>query len=101
MIEDNGFIILSDYGTFHGSRPANVEVHGGASLEEIVVPVISLTLKKKTSIQITVIHPEDIVADRHDGVTLNLHISDVESPDNVSLVIEDKSYHGISEDGSH
>lgn len=100
-IEDNGFVILSDYGRFRGSRSGNVEVHGGASLEEIVVPVITLTLKKQTGIQITVIHPDDITADRHDGVALNLYISDVESPDNISLVIEDKSYQGKSEDGSH
>ncbi len=99
--EDNGFIILSDYGRFRGSRLANVEVHGGASLEEIVVPVITLTLKKQTGVQITVMHPDDITADRHDGVTLNLYISDVESPDNISLVIEDKSYQGKSEDGTH
>ncbi len=99
--EDNGFIILSDYGRFRGSRPANVEVHGGASLEEIVVPVITLTLKKQTGVQITVIRPDDITADRHDGVTLNLYISDVELPDNIHLVIEDKSYQGKSEDGTH
>ena len=100
-VEDNGYIILSDYGRFRGSRTANVEVHGGASLEEIVVPVITLTLKKQASVQITVIHPDDITADRHDGVTLNLYISDVESPNNISLVIEDKPYQGKSEDGSH
>lgn len=100
-VEENGFIILSDYGRFRGSRPANVEVHGGASLEEIVVPVITLTLKKQAGVQITVIHPDDITADRHDGVTLNLYISDVESPANISLVIEDKPYQGKSEDETH
>ncbi len=100
-VEDNGFIILSDYGRFRGSRPANVEVHGGASLEEIVVPVITLTLKKQTGVQIAVIHPDEITADRHDGVTLNLYISDVESPDNISLVIDDRSYQGKSDDGTH
>lgn len=100
-VEDNHFIILSDYGRFRGSRSANVEVHGGASLEEIVVPVITLTLKKQAGVQITVIHPDDITADRHDGVTLNLYISDVEWPDNISLVIEDESYRGKSEDGTH
>lgn len=100
-VEDNGFIILSDYGRFRGSRPANVEVHGGASLEEIVVPVITLTLKKKAVAQVTVMHPDDIIADRHDGVKLNLYISDVESPDNISLTIDDKRYQGKSEDGTH
>ncbi|MDO4575195.1 MAG: BREX-4 system phosphatase PglZ [Planctomycetia bacterium] len=100
-VEDNGFIILSDYGRFRGSRPANVEVHGGASLEEIVVPVITLTLKKQVGVQITVIHPENIIANRHNGVTLDLYISDVESADNISLVMEDKLYLGKSEDGTH
>lgn len=100
-VEENGFIVLSDYGRFRGSRPANVEVHGGASLEEIVVPVITLTLKKQAGIQITVMHPNDITADRHEGVTLQLYISDVESVDNVSIVVEDRIYHGATEDGSH
>ncbi|MEG2870997.1 MAG: BREX-4 system phosphatase PglZ, partial [Clostridium sp.] len=100
-VEDNGFIILSDYGRFRGSRPANVEVHGGASLEEIVVPIITLTLKRQAGVQIKPMHPDDIIADRHDGVTLNLYISDVDSPDNISLVVEDKPYQGKSEDGIH
>lgn len=100
-VEENGYIILSDYGRFRGSRPANVEVHGGASLEEIVVPVITLTLKKQVGVKITVMHSDDITADRHDGVTLNLYISDVESPDNISLVIEDKPYQAKSEDATH
>ncbi|MCD8049833.1 MAG: BREX-4 system phosphatase PglZ [Clostridia bacterium] len=100
-VEENNFIILSDYGRFRGSRPGNVEVHGGASLEEIVVPVITLTLKKQTGAQIIVINPDDITADRHNGVTLNLYISDVEYPNNISLVIEDKTYSGKSTDEAH
>ncbi|NLN94367.1 MAG: BREX-4 system phosphatase PglZ [Candidatus Hydrogenedens sp.] len=46
--EENGYCILADYGRFKGSRAANVEVHGGASLEEVVVPVIELSLKDQT-----------------------------------------------------
>ena len=100
-LEDNGFVILSDYGRFRGSRPANVEVHGGASLEEIVVPVITLTLKKQSGVKIIVMHPDSIIADRHNGVKLSLYISDVESPDNVRIVIGDKTYKGVPEDASH
>lgn len=40
---ENGFSILANYERFKGGRRANLEVHGGASLEEVVVPVISLT----------------------------------------------------------
>ena len=44
---EDGFAILANYERFKGSRKADVETHGGASLEETVVPVIILTLKPK------------------------------------------------------
>ena len=44
---EGGFAILADYERFKGSRKADVEAHGGATLEEVVVPVIVLTLKPK------------------------------------------------------
>lgn len=37
------FWVLANYDRFKGSRKANVEVHGGAALEEVVVPIIELT----------------------------------------------------------
>ena len=42
--DNNGFWVLANYDRFKGGRRANVEVHGGASLEEVVVPVIRITL---------------------------------------------------------
>jgi len=45
--EENGYLVLADYGRFKGSRAANVEVHGGASLEEVVVPIIELTTERQ------------------------------------------------------
>lgn len=44
---ENGYSVLANYERFKGSRKANVEVHGGASLEETIVPVIVLTRKPK------------------------------------------------------
>lgn len=44
---ENGYAILANYDRFSGSRPANVEVHGGATLEETVVPIIEITQKPK------------------------------------------------------
>ncbi|MCM1529337.1 MAG: BREX-4 system phosphatase PglZ [Alistipes sp.] len=44
---ENGYAVLANYDRFRGSRPANVEVHGGASLEETVVPIIEITQKPK------------------------------------------------------
>ena len=71
--EENGFIVLADYGRFLGSRAANVEVHGGASLEEVLVPVISLRLKDN-SIQVKMV--DNVVkADRKDGISFTIYIN--------------------------
>lgn len=44
---EDGFAVLANYERFKGSRKADVEAHGGATLEETVVPVIILTLMPK------------------------------------------------------
>lgn len=41
---ENDFWVLANYDRFIGGRKASVEVHGGATLEEVVVPVIEITL---------------------------------------------------------
>ena len=45
-IEENGYWCLSNYDRFAGGRLASVEVHGGATLEEILVPIIEFSTKK-------------------------------------------------------
>lgn len=47
---EDGYAVLANYERFKGGRKANLEVHGGASLEEVVVPIITVSLK-----------PDDIV----------------------------------------
>ena len=42
---EDGYAVLGNYERFKGGRKANLEVHGGASLEEVVVPVISIALR--------------------------------------------------------
>ena len=42
---EDGYAVLANYERFRGSRKANVEVHGGASLEEVLVPIITIALK--------------------------------------------------------
>lgn len=42
-IHEGNLCILAGYDRFDGSRPAAVETHGGATLEEVVVPVIRIT----------------------------------------------------------
>lgn len=42
---EDGYSVLANYERFKGSRAANLEVHGGATLEEVLVPVITLVRK--------------------------------------------------------
>lgn len=44
-IEESDYWVLANYDRFKGSRKANVEVHGGATLEEVTVPIIEITRK--------------------------------------------------------
>jgi hypothetical protein len=41
---EGGYAVIADYSRFSGSRAASVETHGGATLEEVIVPLIELTL---------------------------------------------------------
>jgi len=44
IVIDNSYAVIADYSRFMGSRIASVETHGGATLEEVLVPIIELTL---------------------------------------------------------
>lgn len=100
-IHENGYLVLGDYGRFKNSRAANVEVHGGASLEEVVVPIITLSLKKHTELVIQLIEPDEVYCDRHAGTTIHLYISDVEHSQNVSVLIGEKRYVATCIDKTH
>lgn len=47
---ENGYAVLANYERFKGGRRANLEVHGGATLEEVLVPVITLQLLPRNCI---------------------------------------------------
>ena len=57
------YYVLANYDRFKGGRAANVEVHGGATLEELTVPVIALTIAPE-SIEITILTPEITISFR-------------------------------------
>lgn len=42
--EEHGFWVLANYDRFQGGRLSSMEVHGGASLEEVLVPIIQVSL---------------------------------------------------------
>ena len=41
-VESNGYYSLTNYDRIQGGRLEGVEVHGGATLEEVLVPVIEI-----------------------------------------------------------
>jgi hypothetical protein len=95
--EENGYLVLADYGRFKGSRAANVEVHGGASLEEVVVPVIELSLRNG-SIAVKLVD-ETVTVDIRTGMEVKLFFN---SPvQDVSLVLNGKPYTASQIDANH
>lgn len=101
IIEENGYFVRTDYGRYKGSREANVEVHGGASLEEILVPIITLKLKKQTDVDVRVLNADSLQADRHKGTYIDLYISDVASVDKVAVVVDGVKYQAKCKDKLH
>lgn len=53
---EDGFAVLGNYDRFRGGRRANVEVHGGATLEETLVPIIILS-KKPENLELCFVNP--------------------------------------------
>jgi len=95
--EENGYLILADYGRFKGSRAANVEVHGGASLEEVVVPIIELSLSDG-SVTVELVD-EVVTVDFRTGTEIKLFF---DSPVQcVSVVLNGKSYPASQVDANH
>jgi len=96
--EENGYIVLADYGRFKGSRAANVEVHGGASLEEVVVPVIELSLKDE-SITVKLVD-ETVTVDYRNGTEIKLFFNS-QLLRNVFVVLKGNSYSAAKIDSNH
>jgi hypothetical protein len=95
--EENGYLVLADYGRFKGSRAANVEVHGGASLEEVIVPIIELSLKDE-SVTVKLVN-ETVKVDNQTGTEIVLFFN---SPmHDVSVVLEGRSYAAAQIDSNH
>lgn len=95
--EENGYLVLADYGRFKGSRAANVEVHGGASLEEVVVPVIELSLKdERVAVKLV---DETVTVDFRTGTEIKLFFN---SPvQDISVVLNGKPYPATRVDANH
>ena len=89
-VEEAGYWVLANYDRFKGSRRANVEVHGGATLEEVAVPIIEISRKLDGL--------EAFILDKFKSVTLAamevpvLKIYVGINSNNISLKINDQYY---------
>lgn len=89
-IEDNGYWVLANYDRFKGGRRANVEVHGGASLEEVAVPVIEIT-QKLGNIEAFIVDDSRIVllgAKEHAAIRVYVGIKS----NNIAIKLDDRFF---------
>ena len=52
VTQEEDYWVFANYQRFKGGRKADVEVHGGATLEEVVVPVIEFSLKTPKKVKV-------------------------------------------------
>ncbi len=94
--EEDGFWVLANYDRFKGGRKANVEVHGGATLEEVVVPIIEIT-KCPEDIEISIIEKVITVSYRKKAA---LRLFSKTKLQNVMVRIDGKYYEAKEEDNN-
>lgn len=95
---------LANYDRFKGGRKANVEVHGGATLEEVTVPVIELTYMD-TNLEVFIMAADDSNAtlDTRATITVSfrkkakIKIFTTSQLDNVAVKINGKFYDAVEE----
>ncbi len=94
---EDGFVVLANYERFKGSRKADVETHGGASLEETVVPVIVLTLKPKEQ-QLFFVESV-VICSARDGSRIKMFANPpLKKP---RMIVNDQSYEGKFDGDKH
>ena len=69
--DDEKWHVLAGYDRFRGGRKGDVEVHGGATLEEMVVPVVEFELLDK-NVRVRLVEEEFNVTFRDAEITLQL-----------------------------
>lgn len=94
----DGYAILANYERFKGARKANVEVHGGASMEEVVVPIITLT-KRPADRDIRFVNPCVILKGREPATITVYSNIPLHEP---KLIVNERVYFGeFCEDSKH
>jgi len=98
------FWALANYDRFKGGRKANVEVHGGATLEEIVVPIIELTyLNGEIEVHIMPLEDSTFTLGKTPEISVSfrkkaaIKIFSTTKLQNVSVLIDGKYYEASEE----
>ena len=95
--ENDGYWVLANYDRFKGGRRANIEVHGGASLEEVVVPVVRISLADEAvecHVLGTSVDEVAIIIKPLDGPTI-MPVFCSKSSANLVIKIKEKSYPAV------
>ncbi|MBP3458817.1 MAG: BREX-4 system phosphatase PglZ [Lachnospiraceae bacterium] len=89
-IEANDYWVLANYDRFKGSRKANVEVHGGATIEEVTVPIIEIT-RKVDGIEAWILDEYKVITlGAMEVPTIKFYVGVVSN--NISIKVEEKYY---------
>lgn len=89
------FWVLANYDRFRGGRKASVEVHGGATLEETVVPILEFTLAGRP----VEVRNETPVLKLAAGATPVLRLYSPDKPKNVSVLVDGFRHPATPPDG--
>lgn len=93
--EENEYWCLANYDRFKGGRMSGVELHGGATLEEVCVPIITVTRKEDKIDCVVTDESKVITVSFKKKARIRLFIS--KELDNVSIRIENGDVHQPSE----
>jgi hypothetical protein len=91
--EERDFWILANYDRFKGGRKANAEVHGGASLEEVTVPIIEIAIRHGFVEAFVLDAFKSIKVGRRKNATINLYVG--EKRQDIYVLINNKAYDAL------
>lgn len=89
--EDNGYWCLANYDRFKGGKLSGVELHGGATLEEVCIPIITITRKDENINCYILDKSKTIVVSFKRKAQITLYIS--KELDNVSIRVGNGEIH--------
>lgn len=92
-IEESGYWVLANYDRFKGSRRANVEVHGGASIEEITIPIIEISRKSDAVEAFIMDEYREIILSAKEVPVLKIYVGVIS--DNISFKVNGKYYKAV------